>query len=380
LAISLRTPRARSHLQYIFIGATVLAAFVAVVPIVAAVVAGGSPASLAKTAFATAPAGQYAVVSRPEEKEDVIAIAPADGGTPVEVARIAHLPGFAATGAVSPDGRRLAVVTVDDGSAARPQASLLVVDLESASTRRIGSSLDQLQTPTWSPDGRSLVVSRTTEEANGRQTVRFFRVAADGSGSAKLYDVQGVLGAYAVGFEPGGALIGVTIDGRGSHATRDGAEVTNFSTQITRDWRLSPDGSQLAFVEANLANGLRYIARTVSLDGSTSGSVEAQTAGAGQQLGAAWRPGSPAATFGKEPPGSTRSSEIGSSESGSVEAQAIVGFDVPLAYSPDGSALAVTHWSGQSFKDPGDAALELVASSGRTAVASFSRFFGWASR
>lgn len=380
MAISIRTRHARSHLQYVFIGAAVLAAFAAVLPIAAAIVTGGGSTSLAGTAFATAPSGNYAVVSRPEDKEDVIAIAPASGGAPVEVARVAHLPGFASSGAVSPDGRRLAVVTVDDGSPSRPRASLLIIDLESAATRRIGNGLDQLQVPVWAPDGRSVVVTRAVDDGKAQPTIRFFRVAIDGSGSTKLYDVQGSLGSYAVGFEPGGALIGVTIDGRGSHATRDGAEVVNFSTQITRDWRLSPDGTQLAFVEANLTNGLRYIARTAPLDGSVSRSAEAQTAAGGQQLGAAWKPGAASATFGSEPSAAAASSEVGAAEFRSTELLSVPGFDVPLAYSPDGEALALNHWTGQSFKDPGDAALELVSNNGRTAVASFSRFFGWAAR
>lgn len=375
MAVTIRTRPARSHLQYIFIGATMLAAVAAVLPIAAAIVTGGGSVSVARTAFASAPTGNYAVVSQPHEDFDIIAIVPPEGGDPVEVARIPHLPGFTSSGAVSPDGKRLAVVTVEGGSLARPEASLLVVDLETATTRRVATAIDPLQTPVWSSDGQYLAISRPLDEGKPQATIRFFRVKADGGGSNKLYDVQGALGAYAVGFEANGALIGVTINGTGSHATRDGQHVATLSTQITRDWRLSPDGKQIAFIEANLDAGLRYIARTVALDGGAQRSVEALTGGSTQQLGVAWNPASSQPTFGREPSAAARSTEVGNRENLSAP-----GFEVPLDYSPDGEALAVTRWSGTSFSDAGEGRLAIVTSQGTVEVAANARFLGWATR
>ena len=67
MAISLRRAPTRGHLINIFIGATVLAAVAAVLPIAAAIVTGSRP-PLTHTAFASAPAGNYAIVSRPDAK------------------------------------------------------------------------------------------------------------------------------------------------------------------------------------------------------------------------------------------------------------------------------------------------------------------------
>ena len=88
----------------------------AVLPIAAAIVSGAGLRGATTTAFATAPSGNYAVVARPEDDYDVVAVALASGGEPVEVARVPHLRGFTASGSVSPNGRQLALVTVNDGS------------------------------------------------------------------------------------------------------------------------------------------------------------------------------------------------------------------------------------------------------------------------
>ncbi len=376
MAISIRSRPARSHLQYVFIGATVLAAFAAVVPIAAAIVTGAGLRSAPQSAFATAPSGNYAVVSRPEGDYDLVAVTRAEGGEPVEVARIPHLPGFTANGAVSPNGRQLALVTVDAGTPTRPEASLLVLDLESGKTTHLAGNVSPLQTALWTLDGRSIVVSRDVDGGKARPDVRFLRVSMSDGAVAELFDVPAPLGAYAVGFDANGALLTVTINGSGSHLVRNGAEVALLSTQITRDWRLSPDGTRIAFVEANLDSGLRYVARTKNVDGGETREVAAQSAdGSGQQLGTAWKPGEASATFGREPVGSARSSEIGE-----VQAQSISGFDVPLEYAPDGSTLSVTHWTGSSFNQPGNSSLQLVAGSERVDVPNFTRFYGWAVR
>jgi len=380
LAISIHSRPARSHLQYIFIAATVLAAFVAVVPIAVAIVTGAALGGAAKTAFATAPSGSYAVVARPEDEYDVVAVAPASGGEPVEVARVPHLRGFTSNGSVSPNGRQLALVTVNDGSPNRPEASLLVLDLESGVTKHLAHNVSPLQTALWSPDGRSLVVTRELDSGKSRPNVRFLRVSLSDGAAAELFDVPTPLGAYAVGFDSSDGLFAVTIDGSGSRLLRNGAPGAVLSTQITRDWRLSPDGTQIAFIEVNLESGLRYVARTMNVGGGETGGVEAQSVSAraeGQQLGSAWKPGGVSATFGREPAGTARSSEIGGVQ---AQAQAVAGFDVPLEYAPDGSTLGVTHWTGSSFSQPGTPTIQLVADSGRVEVRNFTRFFGWAVR
>ena len=190
-----------------------------------------------------------------EGTQDIISVAPlANPAEATEVARVAHLDGFAANGAVSPDGKLLALVVPDAGNAAHPAGSLLVVTLETGKQARLLADIDPQQTPVWANDSGSVVV--TTPNASGSQpsgdaAVRFVRVPAAGGTPQTIYQPGAVLGAYAVGFDPGGRFLAVIIDGRGSTLVRDGSELLNLSTQITRDWRLSPDGKQLAFIEAD---------------------------------------------------------------------------------------------------------------------------------
>lgn len=378
MAATQRRARQRGHLQGVAIAASLALALIAVSPIVFALLGGLGGAVGPRTAFATAPGGDYAVVSRTEDDVDIIAVAPAsDPSAAVEVARVAHVPGYSSTGAVSPDGRRVALITVDGGTQSRPLASLLVVDLETAVVTRLALDVMPMQTPAWYPDGESIVVSRAERGGESGGPVQLLRVAANGDGEELVQRHASVLGAYPIGFDAQGRFVAVLIDERGSTVQRDGASPVPLSPHITRDWRLSPDGSQVAFIEANTDGGLRYLARSVSLD--ENGAVQAQSLTAAETaLGVAWKPGQATPTFGKEPAAVVAMAESGNATTQSLSVAA--GFDVPLAYSSDGAALVVNHWTGASFDEPGQASLQMVTEAGRSDVAGYTRFLGWARR
>lgn len=369
-------PGRKSVLPRVFVGLAALAAVVAVLPIVGAILQPGAGPATPRTAFAAAPAGEYVVVARTGEAADTIFVAPAtDPAAAIEIATIPHLRGYSATGAVSPEGRRLALVVADSGTVARPAASLYVLDLETAVLSRLAGGVDHLQTATWAPDGRSALFTRTAESTGPTATVAFLRVSTGGGAEQELYHFDNALGAYAAGFDLAGRLVTVVIDSRGSTAYRDGVQAVRLSSQITRDWEPSPDGQSLAFIEADTTSGLRYVAKVVSLEGAATGEASAQSAGdAGQQLGVSWKPGAAGPTFGNEPAAAT--------SPGDAFAQgAASGFDVPLAYSPGGERLAVQHWTGPDFNHAGQVSLELAGGDGsRTPLAGFTRFFGWAAR
>lgn len=375
MAVSLRISPRKGQIQNALIIAAVVAAFAAVLPVAFAIITGIGDKAV-RTAFASAPAGDYAVVSRTDGDTDIISVVrPESPGAAVEVGRIKHLPGFAVIGAVAPDGRQLAAVAADAGTPANPGASLLLLDLESGALTRLSTGIDPLQPPVWAPDSRSVVVSRAG--SNSAASTSLVRVAADGSGETKIFEAKNILGIYPVAFDPNGALVSVVIDGRGSTVLRDGHEILHLSTQITRDWRLSSDGQQLAFIESDVTSGLRYHSRVVSLGGGAA-AAQALTADDGaQRVGVAWRPGSPEPTFGRDPAGAASTTVTAQREALSTDSS---GFDVPLAYSPDGQWLAVTHWSGDSFAQAGDAMLAVVSGSERTQIPGASRFLGWARR
>lgn len=372
MAITFRPVPRRGHLQHLLIGFSVALAVVAVSPIVFAIFGGVRTSVAPRSAFATAPAGNYAVAARPDgDSADVIVVSRADApSSTLEITRVQHLPGYSPSGAVSPDGTRLALVVADGGTPVLPRASLVLVDLTTGAMTRIAGDVQPLQTPLWTPDGGAVVVTRSSAASGQRAPIQFVRIDAAG-GEQVLQTVANASWADAVGFDGEGRLVTVVIDGRGSMVQRNGVDVMTISAHITRDWRLSPDGTQLAFIESNTDEGLRYLARSVNLDG---GGVAAQQLTADESaLGVAWRPGKAAPTYGTEP---------GKTASAGVQAQALTaaGFDIPLGYSQDGSALAVNHWSGASFAQAGEVSLQLVTDSGRAELPGAARFYGWSAR
>ncbi len=349
------SPRARRALA-------LLAAAVALAALAAVLLArGGGPPT---TAFANAPAGQYAVVARGEGAASVIGVVNAAGGRALEVATVPHLPGFAPRGAVSPNGRWLALIAVTGGVPAQPLAALLALHLETGEARILAASVDPLQDALWTPDSGAVIVTR-----GGPDGIDVLRVGLDGAETA-LERGRDALAVAPVGFDAAGRLLAVVLDGRGSTLTRGGADARHLSAHLTRDWALSPDGSALAFVEANLDGGLRYLPRVAAIAGGAVSAASAGGFGEGQALGAAWPPNGGAPRFGHEP----------ERVPGGVRAQAAGGFDVPLGYSRDGAALAVRRWSGSGFAEPGGARLQIVAGGERRTLAGFSRFHGWTAR
>lgn len=365
-----RTTRGDRVTRFV-VGLTVAAAMVAVAPIVAAMFGigtGGSP----RSAFATAPAGTYAVVTRTEGAVDMVAAVRADGtGEPIELARVPHLAGFPTTGSVSPDGGYAAVVAVDGGTPTTPSASLIVVELTTGRVERLISGIEPSQVPAWDPASGSVAVTRQAPGADGAPAFDVLRVARDGS-VTRLWSQRDALGVYPLGWR-GAELLAVVIDGRGSTLQANGQDLAHLSEWVTRDWTLSPGGDAVAFVEANLSEGLRYLPRVVMFGGDATATAQALAAPGFAALGTAWGRGSGPA-FGAVPAGG------GGSDASAQALSASGGFEVPLGYSPDGSVLAVTRWDGSSFDAPGRPQLELVSPQGRTAVPGYRGFLGWAQR
>lgn len=378
MAVSSRTYARQRDLSKLFIALAILAAVVAIAPIAAAVLGYGSRAVAPKTAFATAPSGDYAVIGRSEAGADVISVASAANPTSVtEIARVPHLEGFASSGAVSPNGKSLALVTVDSGSASHPMASLKVVNLESGAVTQAAADVLPRQVPVWDPAGGHIVVVSNpgSDTAAGESTV--LRVKPNGDGATKLASFSRVLGVYPVGFR-GAQLAMIVLDGRGSTLRLGDADWGTISPYITRDWKLSPHADELAFIETQTTNGVEYVARTVSLGGA---GVSSQSVGAAvSALGTAWNPRTDTPVFGTEPEAANSTGISAQSLQAGGAGAGQPGFDVPMGFSNDGDHLFVTRWSGPSFETPGQPVLQIVSANGRSSFENYSRFYGWAAR
>lgn len=93
-----------------------------------------------------------------------------------------------------------------------------------------------------------------------------------------------------------------------------------------------------------------------------------------QSIGVAWEPQSGSPVFGFE------RGEDGAGVSAQSALSSESGFDVPLSFSPDGSALAVQHWTGNTFDDPGEFTIRVHSGDGVVPLETASRFYGWARR
>lgn len=373
MALSTASFTRRFNLHGMVIALSLAGAMLAVLPIVAGVVSGLTGQAGPHTAFASAPSGDYAVFARAGETADTIFVASPDNPEPMSVGVVPHLAGFPSSGAVSPDGRHVAFVVVDAGSPTAPGASLLVLDLESGELVRAALAIDHLQEPVWTPTGDALLVTRGGDAAPG--PVALIRVNADGSAESEVGRVQDALGLYPVGFDPSGRAVSVLIDNRGSTLLRDGSELQTFSANISRDWALSPDGASLAFVDTLLDDGARYEARVVSVEPGAQGTFSAQSlAGGPQALGVTWDPSSGEPIFGTEP-------AAGIDSAGDATAQTLAaGFDIPLGFAASGGAMAVQHWTGDGFDNPGSASFEVVSGGTRLPLPGATGFFGWSAR
>jgi hypothetical protein len=377
MAVSSRTMTRQRDFSRLFIALAAVAGLVAVAPIVAAVLGYGGPRVGPRTAFASMPSGEYAVLGRSEEEADVVSVAwAANPGAATEIARVPHLPGFASTGAVSPDGRKLALVSVDGGGPSHPIASLNVVNLESGEVTLGARNVVPSQVPVWTNDGADVLVTRMPAGNEASGTIDLVKAKADGKSETTVQSFAAELGVYPVAFDSSNRLVVVAIGAKGSILYRAGQELRTLSAGFTRDWKLSPDGSELAFIETETSSGVRYLARTVRMD-EANGQIAALNAEeAPVALGTAWNPATGRPAFGMEP---------GQSLSGQARVEALsseteTGFDVPLGFSGTGDALVVTHWDGPSFQAPGQPVIQLLTQSGRTNYDSYTRFYGWSAR
>lgn len=339
-------------------------------PVAWGIVAGTHSSPGATSAFAVALPGTYAVVARQEGAVDIVSVVRADNpASPLEVARVPHLEGFTTTGSVDPTGRYVALLTVDAGTPLEPAASLILIDLFGGSLDRLVTGVDFGWQPLWNENGTAVIMTRTRQGESGT-FIDVLDVALDGA--AKLRWSQEALGVYPVGWRDQ-KLLTVAIDERGSTLQADGQDLQHLADGFTRDWAIAPDGSAIAFIEIATQGGLRYVPRVVALTNDAKVSAQALTVGGAEALGAAWKPGN-APVFGTVP----RSQ----ANDGDVSAQAVHfdGFDIPVAYSPDGSILAVVHWNGTGFGDPGLPSLYLVRGGERYAVPGHREFFGWTYR
>lgn len=305
----------------------------------------------------------------PDGAIDRLYIRTLDGeGDPRLIASLPFALDARARGSASPMGDHVAVIWVPTTAAA---ARLSLFSMPDGERTDVEGSYDYLTTFAWAPDGSRLaIVGYGPSDASGRVTATVVAVDVPGGEAKAVATFESVFVAAPVGYGLDGRLFVVTIDQRGSvlWVVRDGevAQVAPLSSGRTRDWRLSPDGSRLAYVEVvGGAEQRRYVGRVVL---TATGRVT-PAGNAGDHFGVAWIPGTEVPVFGG--PGGTL--RLWGAESPHA-------YVVPFDWSPDGTTLAAAVYAFVSEDEVTlEPSIELVTPERRTRLADEpgARFLGW---
>jgi Tol biopolymer transport system component len=310
------------------------------------------------------------------EADTLWAASPADPADRVLLGSAPHAPGFGVFPALSPDGAYLAYTALPAGasdSLSGSAAQLWLLEIASGEARVLAGDVDLRTTPVWSPASDAVVVRR--DGADGGELVRL-----DLSGSPTTIAAQAAA-LYPIDFSPdGGVLYYATLSASGSDLMRapvssTGAAaapepVAHLSDGIARNWHLSPDGTQLAYLApAPAGAATAYVAQVLDLE--TNAVLTPLGDAAGAQFNPVWD-GSASLTIGGAAGPSTgsgqgaalRISSDGVSAAGAPLPAPASGFDVPIGWSPDGAYLIVRAFEGAAPAAPGPSRLVAIDAAG----------------
>ena len=316
-------------------------------------------------------AGPLVVFSEFGEEADTLwAANPDDPADRFQLGRVSHAFGYGITPALSPDGKHVAYTVLPADGAS---AELWSLDTASGKNSRLAQGVDLMTGPVWSPASDAVVVRRGVWSEGGSASVQLVRVQMNGaeaqvaSAEADLYPIDfspdGARFYYAVVTSTGTELAQAPAAGGGPAQT-----VAHLSDGFSRDWRLSPDGTQLAYLgQAPHNAGVAFVVQVLDLQ---TRQVAAPLAGAGAALfNPLWeRDG--LLTVGRVDGGGAPVGIAMSGVDAGPPAQSLLrqaggrGFDVPLSWSPDGVHLAVRSFQGSSAANPGPSYVEVLASDG----------------
>jgi Tol biopolymer transport system component len=315
------------------------------------------------------------------ESDTLWAASPADPSDRVLLGTAPHAPGFSVFPSLSPDGAHVAYTALPAGASdalSGSTARLWLLDVASGATRLLADGIDLRSAPVWSPASDAVVVRRST----GSESGELLRIDLNGSTETVVAQATGL---YPIDFSPdGGVLYYATLSAAGTDLMRAtlstagaaGAPqpVAHLSDGIARNWRLSPDGKQLAYLAAAPAGApTAYVVKVLDL--ATAAVRTPLGAGAGAQFNPIWDRNetitigrvsdSERAPLRLSVDGSARLTTSGGPAAGAPLPAPTTGFDLPLSWSPDGAYLVVRAFEGASPADPGPSHVVAVDPAGR---------------
>jgi Tol biopolymer transport system component len=352
------------------------------------VAAGGSFMLLGGRDEDARPSGPQLVFAEFGARTDRIYSAPAsDPARRTLITTVDHADEWGLNPGLAPAGTLVAFTALPPGSRPQPDtpADLWLLDVATKSKRRLAGDADLRIAPVFDRDGRYLLYRAS---ASGGQQ-RLVRLEVANGAQRTLHTAETAFGIFPIGFDAGGAVLYASISNRGSDVYRlaEGEERTllfHASDEVARDWRLSPDGTAIAFnAPAVTAERVYQRLHVVRIEGTSATEIPATTpASAPDQYGVAWRPSGDAVTVGNAPagPGPAPATDVPLTSGTPLPlATPPRGFDRPLLWSDDGNALVVQSFEGTSATDPGSQSTVVISGAQRLPVTGTGDIlvFGW---
>ena len=341
--------------------------------------------------------GQRLLVSEFGDRTDaIVAIDPADaGGARSTIATIDHAPGYGIFATLAPNGEAIAYTALpSDEPKPGPgsPAHAAIVDVKGDVTS-LADDVDLLIAPVWSPDGASIVVRKNTPAENTAGSFELLLLGRDGSRATMT--TWTTASVFPISFAPDGAkLYFATLNNSGTDLysiAPDGSgetKMAHLSDQIARDWRLSPDGTTLAYSIALSGGAPGVVAKTLDIsNGVATDAVAAAELAAGPpstgvargELNPAWRGNGELTIASLNLDGGASALSVDAAGATSPITASSDRIDLPLDWSPDGTTLAVRAVDGKTPADVSTSHVELVRDSGRDRVSESAdvQIVGW---
>lgn len=323
------------------------------------------------TAFRAATSqGQRLLINEFGEDTDTIySVDPAAPDARAEIATIDHAPGWGAFATLSPDGEAIAYTALPpDAEQPSPdspaRAAIIGAD---GDVSLLADDIDLLVPPVWSPDSASIVVRKNSPAADSAG--RFELILLDRDGGRGTITSWSSAAVFPIAFSPDGSLLYfATLSASGTDVysvAPDGADETliaHLSDEIARDWKLSPDGSTLAYSVAESGPTPGIVTMTLAL-ASGEASPALAAASAGDEYNPAWSPDGALTIATLDAEGGDAVTIDGDGFVARISKSA-GGIDLPVSWSPDGDTLAVRAVEGDGESGAGESRLELIDGDG----------------
>jgi Tol biopolymer transport system component len=313
-----------------------------------------------------------------DRSDNIVAVDPDHVGDRDTIATIDHAPGYGVFPVLSPDGSAIAYTALpSDAANPSPDTPALagIVDTH-GDVMSLATDIDLLVPPVWTPDSDAIVVRKNTPQPNSAGTFELLLLARDGSRSTITSWSTAAL--FPIAFSPDGSkLYFATLNSAGSDlysiAPNGSGEtkIAHLSDEVARDWKLSPDGSALAYSVAESGPNPSIVTKVLDLaseqatDAVSSGGADDSR----EEFNPAWRGDGELTIASLNPQGGGNAVDVGRTGAMQNLTTNAASIDLPLGWSPDGGKLVVRAVEGANPDQAGASHLELVAPNGdRTRV------------